>query len=238
MTDSARTKPVAVIVGVGPGNGAAFARRFSAAGHALALIARSTTFSQSLADALPDSKAYACDVSNLEALAQTLSRIERELGPVETLIYNAGAGVWGSIEELTASDFQRSFSISALGAVVAVQQVLPGMKARGRGNIVFIGATASRRGRAKTAAFAAGKAAQRSLAESLARDLGPVGIHVSLLIIDGVIDLPRTRERYPERPDSFFLRPDDIASTVLHVVQQPRSAWTFELDVRPFAESW
>jgi len=103
---------------------------------------------------------------------------------------------------------------------------------------VFIGATASRRGAARTAAFAPAKAAQRSLAESMARSLGPAGIHVSLIVIDGVVDLPRTRQRLPDKPDEFFVRPDDVAATAAFLVGQPRSAWTFELEARPFGETW
>ncbi len=112
------------------------------------------------------------------------------------------------------------------------------MKTAGSGNIVFIGATASRRGGAKSAAFAAGKAAQRSLAESMARHLWPAGIHVSLIIIDGVIDLERTRKRMSDKPDDFFLQAADIAETVWQTTQQNRSAWSFEVEARPYGEAW
>jgi NAD(P)-dependent dehydrogenase (short-subunit alcohol dehydrogenase family) len=112
------------------------------------------------------------------------------------------------------------------------------MKRAGRGNLVFVGATASRRGAARTAAFAPAKAAQRSLAESLAKHLGPAGIHVSLIVIDGVVDLPRIRQRLPDKPDAFFVKPDDVAATAAFLVAQPRSAWTFELEARPFGETW
>jgi NAD(P)-dependent dehydrogenase (short-subunit alcohol dehydrogenase family) len=111
------------------------------------------------------------------------------------------------------------------------------MQAHG-GTIVVVGATASRRGAARTAAFAQAKAAQRSLCESLARHLWPKGVHVSLIVIDGVVDLPRTRARMPDKPDSFFVAPDDVANTAAFLVAQPRSAWTFELEARPFGESW
>jgi NAD(P)-dependent dehydrogenase (short-subunit alcohol dehydrogenase family) len=112
------------------------------------------------------------------------------------------------------------------------------MKARGRGVIVVIGATASLRGGARTTGFASAKAAQRSLAQSMARDLGPVGIHVSYVVIDGVIDLERTRSRMPDRPDDFFLQPDAIAETVYQLTEQDSSAWSFEVDLRPYAEKW
>jgi len=112
------------------------------------------------------------------------------------------------------------------------------MKAAGAGAIIFIGATASLRGGAQTAAFAPAKAAQRTLAESMARSLWPEGIHVALIVIDAVVDLPRTRERMPDKPDDFFIEPDDVAATAVWLAKQPRSAWTFETIVRPFGEKW
>ena len=108
----------------------------------------------------------------------------------------------------------------------------------GRGSVIVIGATASLRGGAGTAAFAPAKAAQRSLAQSMARSLGPQGIHVGYVVVDGVIDMPRTRQLLRDRPDDFFLKPDEIADTVYHLVEQDRSAWTFELDLRPFGEKF
>ena len=112
------------------------------------------------------------------------------------------------------------------------------MKAKGSGAIIVIGATASRRGAARTAAFAPAKAAQRSLAESMAKHLGPAGIHVAVIIIDGVVDLPRTRKAMPDRPDDFFVKPEDVAATAHWLAAQPRSAWSFEVEARPFAEKW
>ena len=124
------------------------------------------------------------------------------------------------------------------GLMAAVKAVLPDMRAAGKGNIVVIGATASVKHGANFAAFTAAKAAQRALAQSIAKHVGREGVHVSLVIIDGVIDIPRTREMLPDRPDDFFLKPDDIAQSVFFLTQQPKSAWTFELDVRPFGEKW
>jgi len=231
-------KPVCAVVGVGPGNGAALARRFHREGYAVALLARSSEFSATLATELEGSRAYACDVGDETALERTFAAIAAEMGPVEALLYNAGSGVWGNIEEVSARDFEQSFRINALGAFVAAKQVIPAMKQAGRGNIVFIGATASRRGNVKTAAFAPAKAAQRSLAESLARYLCPAGIHVAVVILDGVVDLPRTRKMMPDKPQSFFVSPDDLAESVLALTQQKRSVWSFELEARPFGETW
>jgi len=112
------------------------------------------------------------------------------------------------------------------------------MKAKGQGSILVVGATASRRGGVKTAAFAPAKAAQRSLCESMARHLWPKGIHVALIIIDGVVDLPATRQRMKDKPDDFFVKPDDVAATALLLTRQPRSAWSFEVEARPFGETW
>ena len=231
-------KPVCAVVGVGPGNGAALARRFHREGYAVALLARSSEFSATLATELEGSRAYACDVGDETALERTFAAIAAEMGPVEALLYNAGSGVWGNIEEVSARDFEQSFRINALGAFVAAKQVIPAMKQAGRGSIVFIGATASRRGNVKTAAFAPAKAAQRSLAESLARYLWPAGIHVAVVILDGVVDLPRTRKMMPDKPQSFFVSPDDLAESVLALTQQKRSVWSFELEARPFGETW
>jgi len=232
------SKPVCVVVGVGPGNGAALARRFHAGGYAVALLARSSELTAELARELEGSRPYACDVADEAAVARTFAAIARDLGPVETLLYNAGIGVWGTIEEVSARDFEQAWRVNALGAFLAAKQVVSPMKQAGRGSIIFIGATASRRGNVKTAAFAPAKAAQRSLAESMARALWPSGVHVALAVLDGVVDLPRTRKMMPDKPDAFFIKPDDVAESVWQLTRQPRSAWTFELEARPFGETW
>jgi NAD(P)-dependent dehydrogenase (short-subunit alcohol dehydrogenase family) len=128
--------------------------------------------------------------------------------------------------------------VNAYGALLCSQQVIPAMKAAGAGTIVFIGATASRRGGPRTAAFAPAKAAQRSLAESMARSLWPAGVHVCVIIIDGVVDLPRTRAAMADKPDAFFVRPDAVADTAWQLTRQDRSAWSFEVEARPFGETW
>ena len=131
-----------------------------------------------------------------------------------------------------------TWRVNTFGLFVAAKKVVPGMVENGGGKIAVIGAGAAWRGRAGTIAFAAAKASQRSLAQSLARQYGPKGIHVSYCVIDGVVDLPKTREWMSDKPDEFFLDPDDIALTVYDVCHQPKSAWTFEYDVRPFVEEW
>jgi NAD(P)-dependent dehydrogenase (short-subunit alcohol dehydrogenase family) len=146
--------------------------------------------------------------------------------------------VWGSVEEISPAQLEAALQVNTVGLLSTAQAVIPAMKAAGDGSIVVIGATASRRGGAKTAAFAPAKAAQRSLTESMARHLWPAGIHVSLVIIDGVVDLERTRARMPDKPDSFFVKPEGVASTVFMLTEQARSAWSFEVEARPFAETW
>jgi NAD(P)-dependent dehydrogenase (short-subunit alcohol dehydrogenase family) len=231
-------KPVCAVVGVGPGNGAAFARRFAKEGYAVALLARSTDFTRGLAAELPASLAVVCDVTDTASVEQAFASVQRELGDVDVLVYNAVSGVWGSIEDLSAREFEASWRVNALGTFQVAKQVIEGMKRRGSGNIVIVGATASRRGNVKTAAFAPAKAAQRSLAESMARQLWPQGIHVSVIIVDGVVDLATTRARMPNKEDSFFVKPDDVAEVAYRLTQQGRSAWSFEVEARPFSETW
>lgn len=231
-------KPVCVVVGVGPGNGAALARRFHADGYAVALLARSTDLSATLAKELGGSRAYACDVADAASVDRTFSAIAAEMGPVEVLLYNAGSGVWGTIEDVSAKDFEQTWRVNTLGGFLVSKQVVGPMKKAGHGSIIFIGATASRRGNVKTAAFAPAKAAQRSLAESMARYLWPAGIHVAIVILDGVVDLAGTRKRMPDKPDSFFLKSEELAESVLQLTKQKRSVWSFEVEARPFGESW
>jgi len=235
MTKSPSKKPLCVVVGIGPKNGAAFARAFSRAGYQLALVSRRTELSEQLARELGDASAHGCDVADPTAVASTFDAIAAERGAADVLVYNAGSGFWKTADELTPAEFEQSFRVNALGLLATSQRVLPAMRQRGRGQIVVVGATASLRGRPKTAAFAAAKAAQRSLAQSMARQLAPEGIHVSLLIIDGAIDDPGVAS---DLADAKRLRPEAIAAEALHLTQQDRSAWTFELDLRPLKETW
>ena len=235
---TARARPVCVVVGVGPGNGAAFVRRFAEVGYRVAMIARTTGVMNDLAAELPVARPYLCDVSSSEAVERTFAQIVGDLGPVDVLIYNAGKGVWGSAEEVSLENFEASWRTNTLGAFVSAKCVIPAMKQRGSGQIIFIGATASLRGGANTAAFASAKAAQRSLAQSLARSLWPSGIHVSLVIVDGIVDEPLMRAKLADRPDEFFVKPEDIADTLVQLTWQQKSAWSFEVEARPFGEKW
>jgi len=231
-------KPVCVVTGVGPGNGCAFARRFAREGHRVALLARSAEALEDYASRIEDSRGYACDVGDADSVRKTFARIRSELGPVDVLVHNAGSGVFNSFLDTDAEQLEQAWRVNALGLFLCGREAAADMLKGGRGAIVVTGATASLRGGAGTAAFASAKAAQRSLAQSMARQLGPRGIHVALVVIDGVIDIPRTRSFLKDKPDEFFLKADAIADTVYHLATQDRSAWTFELDVRPFGEKW
>jgi len=232
------SKPVCVITGVGPGTGAALARRFSREGYSVAMLARTAERLAALEREIPDSRGYATDVADPAAVRATFARIRAELGPVDVLLHNAGSGAFHGFEQVTVDEFENSWRVNALALLVCGQEAAKDMLQKGSGAIVVTGATASLRGGPITAGFAPAKAAQRSLAQSMAKTLGPKGIHVALVIVDGVIDIPATREFFKDKPDDFFLAADHIADTIHHLVRQDRTAWTFELDLRPYAEKW
>jgi len=234
-----KKKPVCVVIGVAIGGGEAFVRGFAKAGYALALVSRDPArFSTGLAASLADAHAYACDVTDAALVQQTFAQIQAALDSIDVVIYNPGRSAWGSIEKVTAADFEAAWRVNALGLFIVAQEIVPYMKERAQGNLIVIGATASRRGSAGMAAFAAGKAAQRSLAESLGRHLGPMGIHVSLMVVDGVVAQSEVSKLFPDRPADTFIDPNALAETALHIVRQDRSAWSFEVEVRPFNEKW
>jgi NAD(P)-dependent dehydrogenase (short-subunit alcohol dehydrogenase family) len=230
--------PVAVIAGAGPGNGAALARRFAKAGYSIALLARKRSTVAALEKALPSAKGFECDVGEPEAVKRTFSRIRSEMGEIDVLIFNAGSGVFGDIGSITPEQFEQAWRVNAFGALICSQQVIPAMETRSQGSIIFIGATASRRGGIRSAAFAPAKAAQRSLAESMARKLWPLGIHVAIIIIDGVVDLPGTRAVMPDKPIEAFVDPAGVAEIALQLCEQSQRAWSFEVEARPNRETW
>jgi NAD(P)-dependent dehydrogenase (short-subunit alcohol dehydrogenase family) len=229
---------VALVTGVGPGTGAALVRRFAAGGDRVAMLARDPERLRALERECAGATAFPCDVADLDALRATLARVRAELGPPTVVLHNAVAGGFGTFETVKPEELEQRFRVNVTSLLVLAQELAPGMIAAGGGAIVVTGNTSAWRGKAGFAGFAPTKAAQRILAESLARSLGPQGVHVAYVVIDAVIDVPWTRKAFAGKPDSFFIRPDGIADAVHHVVHQERSAWTFELDLRPFAESW
>lgn len=231
-------KNVCAIIGVGPGNGLALTRRFTREGYAVAMLSRDIDHLKELEGQILGAHAYEYDATDGERAAEVFARIREELGPVSVLLYNAGGGVFKSAEESTLEEFEDTWRVNCYGLMAAAQAVLGQLREHPQASLVVTGASAALRGRAGTAPFASAKAAQRSLAQSLARQLGPENIHVAYVVIDGVIDLPRTREAMPDKPDDFFLEADAIADSIWFLTRQHRSAWTFELDLRPFGEEW
>jgi NAD(P)-dependent dehydrogenase (short-subunit alcohol dehydrogenase family) len=230
---------VAVVVGVGEGIGGALVERFARDGYRVAALARSAERARAAAERGGGAaKGYACDATDEAQVRATFAAVRAELGEPDALLYNAGGGRWGTLEQVDASDLEQNFRVNTVGLFLAAREVVPAMRAKGRGVIGVTGATASLRGRPSTVAFAPGKAAQRSLAQSMARELGPQGVHVFYVIVDGVVDLAATRARLGDRPDEAFLKPADVAESFAALARQPRSAWTFELDLRPFVENW
>ena len=236
------SQQVAAIVGVGPGLGAAVARRFAREGYAVALLARRE---ESLAGAREEIEAeggtalaVTADATDHESVSAAFEKVRSELGDPEALVYNAGAFQMGGILEITPEKFDDCLRANCSGAFYAAQQALPAMVEAGRGTVILTGATAALRGSARFAALATGKFALRALAQSMAREFGPQGVHVAHTVLDGQIETPRLRESSPDREESTTLSPDSIAETYwrLHV-QDPRT-WTLELDLRPSGESF
>ena len=235
----ASEKPrVCAVVGIGPGNGEALARRFSADGYAVALMARRSELTSKLAVALPPAKAYVCDVAEPKSVSAAFAETRADLGEVDVLVFNAGSGPWGSIDDVSAEDFERSWRVNTLGLFLCAKEVIPAMRAKGEGAVVVVGATASRRGAAGAAAFGPAKMAQKGLAESMARHLGPAGIHVALIVVDGIVRTPTTKARFPDRPEDAFIAPAAVADIAANLVGQDRSAWSFEVEARPYTERW
>jgi NAD(P)-dependent dehydrogenase (short-subunit alcohol dehydrogenase family) len=171
-------------------------------------------------------------------MTKAFQSVRSELGEAELLLYNAGSGAWGTITEITPDQYEADWRVNALGAFVAAKEVAPAMIARGRGAMLFTGATAGVKAGPKSVSFGPAKFAMRGLAQALARDLGPKGIHVAWINVDGSIDIPGARGRKPTLQDGDFLKPEAIAETYWHLAHQDSSAWTMELEVRPFKEKF
>jgi NAD(P)-dependent dehydrogenase (short-subunit alcohol dehydrogenase family) len=232
------TNPIAVVTGVGPGTGAALVRRFSNGGYRVAMLARNRDRLGKLEREVANAHAYACDVTDEAQLDSAIEAIRADLGTPSVLIHNAVGGAFGNFMEIDPTVLNRNFQVNTMALLYLARRLAPAMVAAGDGAIIASGNTSALRGKANFAGFAPTKAAQRILAESIARELGPKGIHVAYVLIDAVIDLEWTRKRFPEAPDEFFIKPAAIADEVWHVAHQDRSAWSFNVEVRPFRETW
>jgi short-subunit dehydrogenase len=232
------TRPLALVTGVGPGTGAAITRRFSAGGYKVAMLARNPDRLAALEREIANTRCYVCDVANEAQLDATLARVNADYGAPSVLVHNAVGGAWGNFLEIDPKVLNANFQVNTMALLYLARRLAPAMIAAGTGAIVATGNTSALRGRANFAGFAPTKAAQRILAEAIARELGPKGVHVAYIVIDAVIDVPWTRQRYSNAPDTFFIQPAAIAEGVWHVVHQNRSAWSFNVELRPFGESW
>jgi len=233
---SAQELPVAIVTGAGPGLGASLARRF-ARQYAVAINARGPGFlSDEIRAAGGRVLELPADISNEAQVTAAFVRVRDELGDPEILLYNAGSGTWGNITEITPEQYEDTWRVNAFGAFLCARAAAPAMIARGRGAMLFTGATAGVKPGPRSAAFGPAKFAMRGLAQALARDLGPRGIHAALINVGGGIDAPRVRARHQQLQDEDLLKPEAIAETYWHLAHQDRSAWSMELEVRPFKE--
>lgn len=232
---------IATVIGVGPGLGAALARRF-AKEYMVALVARGeeklSGYAKDIVDGGGHAIAVAADVSTADEIVRAFERIRHEFGETDVLLYNASMRPFGKLMETEPSTFEATWRVTTFGAFQACQQVVPAMLEKGAGVILFTGATAGVKPFATSAAFGPAKFAMRGFAHVLARDLGPQGIHVAWVNVDGLIDMPYIRQRFPQIKDEDMLKPSAIAETYWHLAHQDPRAWTLDIDVRPFKEKF
>lgn len=231
-------KPVCVIVGADSSNAIAFTRRFWLAGYQIVLLTHKNEFTKDLVKEIDNTWIYVCDVTDVISVEQTFAAIRAEFGKIDTLIFNSGVGVWRTVEDVTLEEFEHSWRVNALGALLVSKQIVPDMKQNNYGNIIFISTIASRHSSLKTAAFGPAKAAQKSLAESMARHLSPFGVHVATIIMDGVVDTLVSRQLMKNKPNDSFIQSTDLAEVVFDLTKQKQSTWSSEIEVRSFREVW
>ena len=237
---------VALVVGAGDATGGAIARRFAHSGYTACVVRRDEEKLQPLVNAIRgaggQAHGFAVDARKEEEVVALVERIEREHGAIDVFVFNIGANVPSSILDETARKYFKIWEMACFSAFLCGREVARRMAPRGRGTIIFTGATASLRGSANFAAFAGAKAALRALAQSMARELGPKNIHVAHVVVDGAIDTEFIRTNFPQRyalkDEDGILDPEHIAANYWWLHQQPRDAWTFELDLRPYSEKW
>ncbi len=237
---------VALVIGAGDATGGAVARRFAREGYSACVVRRHADALAPLVAQIESeggrAHAFGADARREEQVVELVESVEREVGPIEVFVFNIGANVPSSILEETARKYFKIWEMAAFAGFLSGREVAKRMVARGRGTMLFTGATASLRGSANFAAFAGAKHALRALAQSLARELGPKNIHVAHVVIDGAIDTAFIRENFPERyalkDRDGILNPEHIADAYWQLHCQPRDAWSFELDLRPWMERW
>lgn len=231
--------PVALVSGVGPGTGAAIARRFARGGFAVALLARNKERLDELEHEIDNARGYVCDVTDEAQVEATVRQVSSELGAPRILVHNAVGGAFGTFLEIEPDVLLQNFQVNTMALLHLARRTAPAMIEAGEGAIIVTGNTSALRGKQKFAGFAPTKAAQRILAETMARDLGPRGVHVAYVVIDAVIDVEWTRAMFSKPAgDPFFIQPSAIAEEVWHVAHQERSCWSFNVEVRPFGENW
>jgi len=246
MTTVNPTTPVALVIGAGDSTGGAIAKRFAAGGLTACVTRREADKLEPLLASIRAAggaaHGFGSDARKEDEVIALIDRIEREVGPIEVMVFNIGANVPCSILDETARKFFKIWEMACLGGFLNAREVARRMVVRGHGTIIFTGATASLRGSAHFAAFAGAKHALRALAQSMARELGPRNIHVAHVVVDGAIDTEFIRSNFPDKyatkADDGILNPDHIADNYWHLHTQPRDAWTFELDLRPWSERW
>jgi len=239
-------KKAALIIGAGDSTGGAIAKRFAKEGLIACATRRSADKLQPLVDEIRaaggEAHGFASDARKEDEVIKLVENIERDVAPIEVMVFNIGANVPCSILEETARKYFKIWEMACLGGFLVGREVAKRMVARGHGTIIFTGATASLRGSANFAAFSGAKHALRALAQSMARELGPKNIHVAHVVVDGAIDTEFIRDNFPERyalkEQDGILNPDHIADNYWHLHNQPRDAWTHELDLRPWTERW
>jgi NAD(P)-dependent dehydrogenase (short-subunit alcohol dehydrogenase family) len=231
-------KKICLITGVGPGTGTALAERFVEGGYQVAMLARNAERLETLSNRLENAHPFPCDVSNTEALSQTISKIKSSLGAPTIVLHNAVGGAFGTFMDIEADVLEKNFQINTMALFHLARLTTPDMIDQGHDVILCTGNTSAFRGKALFAGFAPTKAAQRILLESIARAVGPKGVHAAYIAIDAVIDLEWTRKRFSDKPDDFFCKPVDIAEECYHVAHQAPSTWSSEVVIRPFGENW
>jgi NAD(P)-dependent dehydrogenase (short-subunit alcohol dehydrogenase family) len=244
--DSPAQAPVALVIGAGDATGGAIAKRFAQGGYVACVTRRSADKLQPLVDEIRaaggQAHGFASDARKEEDVVALVEQIERDVGPIDVLVFNIGANVPCSILEETARKYFKIWEMACFSAFLVGREVAKRMVKRGHGTIIFTGATAGMRGSANFAAFAGAKHALRALAQSMARELGPRNIHVAHVVVDGAIDTEFIRTNFPDRyalkSEDGILNPDHIADNYWHLHTQPRDAWTHELDLRPWMERW